>query len=153
MVAKNLAETMIKPLYLKLHALLRSYQANPLVIPGSTGWQSATPTQWSPRDTMVVSLGMSVGERGRRSAALGQILQQQMAAMQNGMDGTLVAPANIYQTVIDQVRMAGLPTPEAYWINPASTRGPAGGAGRSSKQPSSRPRSSSRPRRRNSKLR
>lgn len=120
MVAKNLAETLIKPLYLKLHALLRSYQQNPLVIPGSTGWQSANPAQWSPRDNMVVSLGMSVGERTRRSAALGQINQQQMMAMGNGMDGILVSPVQIYQTLIDQVRMAGLPSPEQYWINPAS---------------------------------
>lgn len=120
MVAKNLAETLIKPLYLKLHALLRSYQQNPLVVPGSTGWQTANPQQWSPRDTMVVSLGMSVGERTRRSAALGAILQQQMAAMQNGMDGIIVTPTHLYQTLIDMVRMAGLPSPEQYFQSPES---------------------------------
>jgi hypothetical protein len=120
MVAKNLAETMVKPLYLKMHNLLRQYQKNPLVVPGSTGWQTANPMQWSPRDSMVVSLGMSVGERTRRTATLQMILQTQMTAVQAGKDGTLVSDDNIYQTVMDLVRMSGLPSPEAYWTNPQS---------------------------------
>lgn len=120
MVAKNLAETLVKPMYLKLHFLMRSYQQNPVVVAGSVGWQEANPSTWTPRDSMVVALGMSVGERTRRSAALGGILQAQMTAMQSGQDGTLVTQQNIYQTVIDAARMAGLPSPEQYWTNPAS---------------------------------
>ena len=120
MVAKNLAETLVKPMYLKLHFLMRSYQQNPVVVAGSVGWQEANPATWTPRDSMVVALGMSVGERTRRSAALGGILQAQMTAMQSGQDGTLVTQQNIYQTVIDAARMAGLPSPEQYWTNPAS---------------------------------
>lgn len=120
MVAKNLAETMVKALFLKLHNLLRQYQQNPVVVPGSTGWQTANPRQWNAREDVVVSLGMSVGERTRRSAALGGILQAQVQAMQSGMDGTLVTPENVYQTLIDAARMAGLPSPEQYWTNPQS---------------------------------
>jgi len=40
--------------------------------------------------------------------------------MQQGMDGILVTPNHIYQTLIDQIRMAGLPAPESYWQSPAS---------------------------------
>lgn len=120
MVAKNIAETMVKPMYLKTHNLLRQYQVNPLVVPGSTGWQSANPQQWSPRDSMVVSLGMSVGERTRRTATLQMVLQTQMTAVQAGKDGTLVTDENIYQTVTDLVRMSGLPSPEQYFTNPQS---------------------------------
>jgi hypothetical protein len=76
--------------------------------------------QWSPRDSMVVSLGMSVGERTRRTATLQMILQTQMTAVQAGKDGTLVTDDNIYQTVMDLVRMSGLPSPEQYWTNPQS---------------------------------
>jgi hypothetical protein len=120
MVAKTLAETMIKALYLKTHNLLRQYQQNPIVIPGSTGWQTANPQQWSPRDSMNVSLGMSVGERTRRTAALQSIMQTQMTAVQAGKDGTLVTEANLYNTAVDLVRMAGLPDPSQYFTDPAS---------------------------------
>jgi hypothetical protein len=68
----------------------------------------------------VVALGMSVGERTRRTAALSGILQAQMAAMQSGQDGILVTPDNIYQTLVDTARMAGLPSPEQYYTNPQS---------------------------------
>jgi len=120
MVAKILAETMIKALYLKTHNLLRQYQQNPIVIPGSTGWQTANPQQWSPRDSMNVSLGMSVGERTRKTAALQGIMQTQMTAVQAGKDGTLVTEQNLYNTAVDLVRMAGLPDPSQYFTDPAS---------------------------------
>lgn len=120
MVAKNLAETLVKPLYLKMHYLLRAYQKNPVVVPGSVGWISSNPGQWQPREEVVLSLGMSVGERGRRSAALSGILQIQQAAQAAGLDGILVGSAQVYQTVMDMTRMSGLPSPEQYWINPAS---------------------------------
>jgi hypothetical protein len=120
MVAKILAETMIKPLYLKTHNLLRQYMRNPLVVPGSTGWQTANPQQWTPRDSMVVALGMSVGERTRRTAALQMVLQTQITAVQAGKDGTMVTDQNLYNAVTDLVRMAGLPSPEQYFVSPAS---------------------------------
>jgi hypothetical protein len=120
MVAKILAETLIKPVYLKTHNLLRQYQRNPLVLPGSTGWQTADPLRWSPRDSMVVALGMSVGERTRRTAALQTVLQTQITAVQAGKDGILVTDQNLYNTVTDLITMAGLPNPSQYFLNPSS---------------------------------
>lgn len=120
LVAKILAETLIKPLYLKTHNLLRQYMRNPLVVPGSTGWQTANPQQWTPRDSMVVALGMSVGERTRRTAALQMVLQTQITAVQAGKDGTMVTDQNLYNAVTDLVRMSGLPSPETYFQNPQS---------------------------------
>jgi hypothetical protein len=120
LVAKILAETLIKPLYLKTHNLLRQYMRNPLVVPGSTGWQTANPQQWTPRDSMVVALGMSVGERTRRTAALQMVLQTQITAVQAGKDGTMVTDQNLYNAVTDLVRMAGLPSPEQYFVSPES---------------------------------
>ncbi len=120
LVAKILAETLIKPLYLKTHNLLRQYMRNPLVVPGSTGWQTANPQQWTPRDSMVVALGMSVGERTRRTAALQMVLQTQITAVQAGKDGTMVTDQNLYNAVTDLVRMSGLPSPEQYFISPES---------------------------------
>ena len=38
MLARNLAETLIKPLYRKMHALLRAHQQQPLMVPGGSSW-------------------------------------------------------------------------------------------------------------------
>jgi hypothetical protein len=120
MVAKNLAETMVKPMYRKLHKLMRTYFEGQVQMRAAGQWQSANPAQWSPRDELVISMGMSVGERTRRTAALQMILAAQGGALQAGQDGVLVGLPQIYATQIDLARMTGLPAPEQYWINPAA---------------------------------
>ncbi len=120
MVAKNLCETLVKSLYRKLHKLMRQYQQDPIMLPGSAGWTSTAPAQWSPREDMVISMGMSVGERTRRTAALMQIQQTQQQDMENGQAGILTDLNAMYQTRIDIARMAGLPNPEQYFLDPAS---------------------------------
>lgn len=120
MLARNLAETLIKPLYRKMHDLLRSHQQQPLMVPGAGGYQAMQPGQWPQRTDMVMSMGMSTGERGRRTSALMAIGQAQQQAMQQGLTGQLVGLPQIYQTAVDIGRMAGLPSPEQYWIDPES---------------------------------
>lgn len=120
MVAKNLCETLMKPLYRKLHRLLRQYQTGLLMIPGSAGWVSTEPSKWSPRQDMVVSMGMSVGERTRRIASLNDIQATQANDVQMGQMGILVDYNALYQTRVDKARLAGLPNPEQYFLNPAS---------------------------------
>lgn len=121
MVGRNLAETLMVPLYRKLHRLLREYWPGVMDVRSANQWQQEEPSQWPQRDDMVLSLGMSVGERTRRSAALQMTLQSQLQLM--GMGSTLVSPANVYATVTDLNRMSGLPAPEQYWVDPASPEG------------------------------
>ena len=120
MVAKNICETMVKTIFRKLHTLLRSYKEGDVAVPGSTGWERTVPQQWSPRKDMVISLGMSVGERSMRSQALGSIIQTQTQDEQAGKSGILFDLNAQYQARVDLARMAGLPNPEQYWLNPAS---------------------------------
>ena len=120
MVAKNLVETLLKPMYRKLHNLLREYHTSPIQIPGSQGWRSTLPGQWTPREDMVVTMGMSVGERTQRLAALGQVLQQHAADMQVGMTGILSDDTGNYQARLDMARLSGLAQPERYFVDPRS---------------------------------
>jgi hypothetical protein len=120
MIARNLAETLMKPLYRKLHKLLRQYQADPVRIPGSSGWRSLEPSQWSPRTDMVIAMGMSVGERTRRSAALQMALQASAQDAQSGKTGITTDMQGEYRARVDLLRLAGLPNPESYFVDPKS---------------------------------
>lgn len=120
MVARNITDTLIKPIYRKLHKLLRQYQSNPIMLPGSAGWVSATPAEWSPREELVISLGMSVGEKTQRMQALGQIQQDHTQLMQTGQTGVLVDLNGVYQAKVDFARLAGLPDPTQYYLDPQS---------------------------------
>ena len=120
MVARNLAETLFKPIYRRLHKLLRENQTEAIPLQGQAGWEYVQPQAWSPREDMVISLGMSVGERSKRIGVLQNIIQQQTADSQAGMMGVLVDQNGMYQARVDLARMAGLPTPEQYYVDPSS---------------------------------
>jgi hypothetical protein len=120
MVARNLAETLIKGVYSKMHRLLKKHW--PGVIQTRTGgqWLQQVPQTWPERDEVAVQVGMTTGERMRNMQLLGQIIQQQLQALQMGQDGVLVSLPQLYNTLIDFARAGGLQAPEQYWIDPAS---------------------------------
>lgn len=120
MVAKNLVETLVKPVYRKLHNLLREYQPGSISIPGAKGWRSTVPAQWSPREQMVITMGMSVGERTQRLGALQGVLAAHAQDAQTGKAGILSTERNTYQARLDMARLAGLPQPEQYFQDPDS---------------------------------
>jgi hypothetical protein len=120
MVARNLAETLIKGVYSKMHRLLKKHW--PGVIQARTGgkWLQQVPQTWPERDEVAVQVGMTTGERMRMMQLLGQVVQQQLQALQMGQDGVLVGLPQLYNTLIDFARAGGLQSPEQYWIDPAS---------------------------------
>jgi hypothetical protein len=120
MVARNLAETLIKGVYAKMHRLLKKHW--PGVIQARTGgrWLQQVPQTWPERDEVAVQVGMTTGERMRMMQLLGQVLQQQLQALQAGQDGVLVGLPQLYNTLIDFARAGGLQAPEQYWVDPAS---------------------------------
>ena len=116
MVAKNLVETLVKPIYRKLHKLLRQYRRDPIMVPGTAGWKAAEPAKWSPRYEMAPTMGMSVGERTVRLGALQAVLQQQAQDAKAGLVGILSDAKGAYQARLDMARLAGLPSPEQYFV-------------------------------------
>jgi hypothetical protein len=65
-------------------------------------------------------MGMSVGERTRRSAALSLALQQTAQDAQTGKTGITSDVHGEYRARIDLLRLAGLPNPEGYFVDPKS---------------------------------
>jgi hypothetical protein len=120
MLARNLAETLLKPVYRLMHNLLREHRQGAISIPGGQGWEHSQPGTWQPRAEMALSLGMSTAERQRRAAALGQVLQAQTKAMESGLAGQLVDLPQMHNALLDMGRMMELSNPEQYFINPAS---------------------------------
>ena len=120
MVARNLAETLVKPVYRLMHSLLRAHMQGQVPVPGPSGWESTEPAAWQPREEMVLSIGMSTAERQRRAAALGQTVQMQQTAMEGGLAGQITDLPQVHRALIDMGRMMDLPNPEQYWVNPES---------------------------------
>lgn len=123
MVAKNIAETLVSQLYIKVHRMLRKHWQGVIMARKGKSWIQQAPTDWQERSDVSVSVGLSTGDRQRQAASLASIIAQQIAAAERGQDGVLVALPQIHNALIDYARMIGLNSPEQYWIDPASEEG------------------------------
>jgi hypothetical protein len=123
MVARTLGETLLKSLYMKAHAVLRENWEGVMEAKVSGSWLSQVPQNWQLREDVTVSLGLTSGERSRLIGILSGILAQQKEMMGSGMDGIMVTPANIHNTLVDIGRLGGLNAVEQYWVDPASQEG------------------------------
>jgi len=120
MMCRNLAETFVRTVYLKAHALLRMSWDQPVMYQKAGQWVEVNPSQWPARDHVTVKLGLSAGERRRKLEALGFIIQQQKELLAAGLDGTMVTAANLQNALLDWGRAAEIDSPEQYFIDPAS---------------------------------
>lgn len=123
MIAKTIAETLVVGLYKKMHALLRKHWQGVVQVQSGSSWLQQVPANWPQRDEAAVSVGLSVGERGRQAQNLSVIIQQQMQALEKGMDGVLVDLPRLHNALVDFGRMIGIASPEQYWVDPDSEEG------------------------------
>ena len=119
-MTKNLATSMVRNLFLNAHATLRENFDTPVSVKVNGRWQSPIPSEWQPRTAVVVKVGMSPGERARKVAALGQVVQAQFDLASNDMDDVLVNIEGFYRALTDWGRAAEIPNPEQYFLDPAT---------------------------------
>lgn len=120
MMTKNIAQTLIRNTFLLAHATLRENVREPLPIKRNGKWFSPVPAEWPRRSCIFVKVGMSPGERSRKMAALDKILQSQIGLAQMGMDNVLVTVDGFYKALMDWARVAEIPNPEQYFLDPLS---------------------------------
>jgi hypothetical protein len=120
MMAKNIAITLIRSVFLLAHATLRANINTPVPLKRNGKWFSPVPSQWQPRTRITVKVGMSPGERARKAAALWQLLQAQINLAGQGMDEVLVDLEGFYSLLLDWARVVGIKNPERYFVDPTS---------------------------------
>lgn len=122
MIARVLAETGIKELYLGVHAMLRaSYEGGMSTTAKLRNkWQTVEPANWSARNAMNVQVGMGASGKEHDLAAMGQILslQEKIIQAQQGLNGPLLKPDNIYNAAKRFAEKAGQKTPELFFSDP-----------------------------------
>jgi hypothetical protein len=117
---RNLVEGLFRRTFLLIHEALRCYYDGEMSAKLRGKWTSTNPMRWVPRETVKIVAGLSDSERREKGQQLQLNLQQQMAAMQMGLDGVLVDAGGIYQTLADWVRCADLDAVENFYIDPDS---------------------------------
>lgn len=121
MIARVLAETGIRDLFLLIHELTRKHSDQQAVVRLRNKWVTVDPREWRTRNDMTVSVGLGTGSKDQMLAHLSSLLTFQMQAL-NGAGGLggMITPRNVYATLKRMVENAGLKSIDPYAQDPAN---------------------------------
>jgi len=121
--ARNLINSLVKGSFMLIHQALRSYYGGPIDAKLGGEWVKTDPRKWLPRRRYKVIPGLSSSERRELAAAQAQNIQYQSMAMQAGLDGVLVTPEKIHNSLRDWLRTVNLDQVDSYYVDPGSAEG------------------------------
>ncbi len=116
LIARNFGEYFVKPLWRKLHELIRKHNTRPMVVRLRNQWTQVMPQEWRERENLVVKVGVGNASREQRMLALQNVLQIQQTIVSAGGLG-LVNPGNVYLALTDLMDLTGIPGAEAKYFS------------------------------------
>lgn len=125
MIARCLAETLIKPLFLGLHAVIRENSQSTREAQLLGKWVPVDPSKWAERNAMTVEVGLGAAGKDAEIAAINSIAADVHAIVeqQGGAQGPIVNLQNIYKLATDKAKKLGVKAPEEYYTDPDSPQG------------------------------
>ena len=128
MIARVLAETGIKDIYLLMHDVLRTTAKASDRVQLRGEWAEINPSKWGSRKDMTIEVGVGSGGREMEFEALQVVMdaQEKLVELQGAADGPWVTKQNIYNTAKRLVNRAGLKNSGDYFSDPSKmTQAPA----------------------------
>jgi hypothetical protein len=119
-MTRNMAESLIRGVFLLAHAELRDGDGGPINIKMADQYITVDPAQWKARSYCNVDVGYSMGERMHVSQTLFQALQLYGQALAQGLEGEVVSKQGLYKMTVDWLRVNLVDNPESYFIDPTS---------------------------------
>ena len=101
MIARTLAETLFKDLFIGVHTLLRTSGSQELTVRLTGGWQPVDPSSWGERSDMTIEIGMGAGGREMdlvAAGAIGNLLEKTLAGQASGaISAPVVTPDDVFR--------------------------------------------------------
>ena len=116
MIARNFAETGVKGLFRKIHALIVDNVKDSFSMQMNNEWQDANPSQWRKRKDLIVNVGLGNGNKDEQIGRLVQLAEKQAQLMQSG--SPLVSQKNLYNTLSRIIEAADLKEPSLFFTDP-----------------------------------
>lgn len=118
-IARTLAETLFRDVFIITHALLREHGAQKITARIRNKWVTVDPTSWGARKDMTIEIG--AGTRQEDLMILNMVAERaaQVVQAQGGFTGPLVKPENAYALLVDMTERAGVKQATRYWSDPA----------------------------------
>lgn len=114
-IARVMAETGVKSLFLLVHALEMKHSRQQKMVELRGEWVPVDPRQWTKRTDMRVSVGIGAGDKPQQITFLTQLIQSQVGMLHM----RLTSPEKIYNSLSRITKLAGYKDPNEFWQNPA----------------------------------
>lgn len=114
MIARMLAETLVKPMLLQVHALMMKHQDKPKMMRLRGKFVSVNPQEWRDRTSLTLRVGLGTGSQEEQREKLMLVGQAQQQLAQMGLVGEIQA----YNLFVDLAKALGFDMPEKYVIAP-----------------------------------
>ncbi len=82
MIARTLAETFMRSLFLLIHEVMRTQFREPIMVNRMGQWQQMNPADWPQRNRVNIKVGLSPAERNRKAGSLLNTITQQIQIFQ-----------------------------------------------------------------------
>jgi hypothetical protein len=116
LIARTLAETGLRDLFLGIHRDLRSGPMKEIVMKLRGEWTPINPRTWKDRSDMNIAVGMGSGNRDQKRAAIGMFGEIQRELIQNG--SRMVDEQKIYSATAKMAETYGIKSIEPYFHDP-----------------------------------
>jgi hypothetical protein len=117
-IARVFAETGLKPIFRRIHELLRKHQDKEKVVRINENFVATRPQEWRDRENVTILVGLGTGTREQRLLHLQTIAQFQQLMAQAGLAGLVVTPANAYNLGRAVVENALLKDADLFFTDP-----------------------------------
>ena len=110
-MARNLAETGLKPLFRQILKLtIENVPDGEMAqVAGDGGWEAISPKSWNANMDVDVNVGLGTGRENEKAQALGALLDFQLNAIQQGgMQNGMVGMTNVRNTMADLLALHGV---------------------------------------------
>lgn len=119
LIARTLAETLVRSAFMLVHKLLRTTVLDPITLRMADQWVRVDPSQWRRRERVNIKTGLSPMERKKKADTLQAVVAYQMQLLQAGLDGVMVSMPNIYSAMRDWCLSLGIEGGEKYFTDPS----------------------------------
>lgn len=127
MMARIMAETGVKDLFRLLLRLVTDNQDKPATIRLRNEWVEIDPSPWSPEMDVTIETGIGTGDKSQLIGVLQGILEVQKEAI--AVKAPVTTWKNIYNTLSQIVKAAGLKSVDKYFTDPEQAQQPPDGGG------------------------
>lgn len=122
LMVRTIAETGLKQAYVKIRDLLVRYQNSEIGFKFRGDWTKVNPSQWGKRSRTSVQVGTGTGDDSRKVNAIQQVIAYQAQAIQHPAN-TLVHQQQLFASLDEFCRSAGLSGADPYFLDPRSSAG------------------------------